>query len=60
MLQSLKEGTKIFTGGNTETKCGAETEGKAIQKLPHRGIHSIQSPNPYNFVDAKKCMLTGV
>jgi hypothetical protein len=24
-----------------ETKCGAETEGKAIQRLPHLGIHPI-------------------
>jgi hypothetical protein len=27
----LRRGNKILTGGNTETKCGAETEGKAIQ-----------------------------
>jgi hypothetical protein len=26
----LRRGNKIFTGGNTETKCGAETERKAI------------------------------
>ena len=25
---------KILTGGNMKTKCGAETEGKAILKLP--------------------------
>jgi hypothetical protein len=30
---------KILTGGNMETKCGAETEGKVIQRLPHLGIH---------------------
>jgi hypothetical protein len=34
----LRRGNKILTGGNTETKCGAETEGKAIQRLPHLGI----------------------
>jgi hypothetical protein len=34
---------KILTGGNMETKYGAETEGKAIQRLPHLGIHSIYS-----------------
>jgi hypothetical protein len=34
---------KIFTGGNIETKRGAETEGKAIQRLPHLGIHPIYS-----------------
>jgi hypothetical protein len=32
---------KILTRGNMETKCGTETEGKAIQKLPHLGIHPI-------------------
>jgi hypothetical protein len=39
----LKRGNKILTGGNTKTKCGAETEGKAIQRLPHLGIHPIYS-----------------
>jgi hypothetical protein len=34
---------KILTGGNMEAKCGAETEGKAIQRLPHLGIHPIYS-----------------
>jgi hypothetical protein len=34
---------KILTGGNMETKCGAETEGKAIQRLPYLGIHPIYS-----------------
>jgi hypothetical protein len=24
----LRKGNKILTGGNTQTKCGAETEGK--------------------------------
>jgi hypothetical protein len=26
----LRRGNKILMGGNTETKCGAETEGKAF------------------------------
>jgi hypothetical protein len=26
-----------------DTKCGAETEGKAIQRLPHLGIYPIYS-----------------
>ena len=34
---------KILTWGNMETKHGAETEGKAIQTLPHLGIHPIYS-----------------
>jgi hypothetical protein len=37
----LTRENKIFKAGNTETKCGAETEGKIIQKLPHLGIHPI-------------------
>jgi hypothetical protein len=34
---------KLLTGGNMETECGAETEGKAIQRLPHLEIHPIFS-----------------
>jgi hypothetical protein len=34
-------GSKTLKGGNTKIKGGAETEGKAIQRLPHLGIHSI-------------------
>jgi hypothetical protein len=61
MLQSFLEwGNKILKGGNMETKCGAETEGKVIQRLPHLKIHPIyrhQIQTPW--VDAKKCLLTG-
>jgi hypothetical protein len=39
----LRRGNKILMGANMETKCGAETEGKAIQRLPHLGIHPIYS-----------------
>jgi hypothetical protein len=31
----------IHMGGNTKTKCGAETEGKTIQRLSNLGIHPI-------------------
>jgi hypothetical protein len=34
---------KILIGGNMETMYGAETEGKAIQRLPYLGIHPIYS-----------------
>ena len=34
--------TKVF-GGDTETQCGAETEGKAIQRLSNLGIYPIYS-----------------
>ena len=37
----LRRGIKIPMGGDTETKCGAEIEGKTTQRLPHLGIHPI-------------------
>jgi hypothetical protein len=40
LLRRLK---KILMGGNMETKCGAEAEGKVIQRLPHLGIYPIIS-----------------
>ena len=56
----LRRGNKILTWGNMEPKCGAETEGKAIQRLSHLGLHPvcIQSSNSDTVVDAKKCLLT--
>jgi hypothetical protein len=40
---------KILPGGNMETKCGAETEGKAIQRLPHQGSipYIVTKPGSY-------------
>jgi hypothetical protein len=35
----LRKGNKILMGANMVTKCGKETERKAIQRLPHLGIH---------------------
>ena len=40
-LVLLKRGNKIPMGGNTQTKYGAETEGKAILRLSYLGIHPI-------------------
>jgi hypothetical protein len=37
----LRRGKKIPMGRDTEIKCGGETEGKTIQRLPHLGIHPI-------------------
>ena len=37
----LRRGNKILMEANTETKYGAKTEGKVIQRLPHLGIHPI-------------------
>ena len=39
----LRRGNKILMGANMETKSGAQTEGKAIQRLPHLGIYSLYS-----------------
>jgi hypothetical protein len=39
----LRRGIKIPVGEVTETKCGAETKGKAIHGLSHLGIHVIYS-----------------
>ena len=56
----LRRGNKILMGGNTETKCGAETEGKAIQRLPPpRDPSHIQTPNPDTTADTRKSLLTG-
>ena len=35
--------SKILKGGNMETKCGAETEEKAVQRLPYLVSHLIYS-----------------
>jgi hypothetical protein len=36
-------GNKILMEGVTETKFGAETEGRTIPRLPHLRIHPINS-----------------
>jgi hypothetical protein len=50
----LRMGNKISMEGVTETKFGAETEGRAIQRLPLHGIHPIN-----NLAYASKILLTG-
>jgi hypothetical protein len=37
----LRMGNKIPVEGVTETKFGAEKDGRTIQRLPHLEIHSI-------------------
>jgi hypothetical protein len=39
----LRMGNKISMEGVTETKFGDETEGRTIQRLPHLGMHLINS-----------------
>ena len=59
-LVLLRRGNKIHMGGVTETKCGAETEGKTIQRMLHLGNPShIQLPNADTIVYDNKCLLIG-
>jgi hypothetical protein len=53
----LRRGNKIHMEGVTETKCGADTEGMTIQRLPHVRIHPIY--NHQSIVDANGNLLTG-
>jgi hypothetical protein len=56
----LRRENKILTGGNTETKCGAENKEKAIQRLAHLRIHPLYRHQTQTLkLDAKKCLLTG-
>jgi hypothetical protein len=43
ILVFLRRGNKIPMEEITEIKCGAETEGMTIHRLPHLGIHLIYS-----------------
>ena len=45
--------------GNIGTKSGAETEGKAIQRLPYLGMHPICNHQIQTLADAKRCLLIG-
>jgi hypothetical protein len=42
-LVLLKKDTKIHIGVYMEIKYRAETEGKALQRLSHLGLHAIYS-----------------
>jgi hypothetical protein len=50
---------KILTGGNMETKCGAETEGKAIQRLSYLGNHPIYSHQPRHYCRCREVLADG-
>jgi hypothetical protein len=45
----LRRGNKILKGAYMETKCGAETEGKDIQRLPHMGNHTYTFIKPRHY-----------
>jgi hypothetical protein len=39
----LRRENKILMEEGIDTKCGLETEGMTIQRLPHLGIHPINN-----------------
>jgi hypothetical protein len=45
----LRMGKKISMEGVTETKFGAKTEGRTMQRLPHTGIHPIKANKPRHY-----------
>ena len=54
----LRMGNKIHLEGVTETKFGAETEEKILQRLPHLDPSHIQQPNADTIAYASKILLT--
>jgi hypothetical protein len=52
-LVLLRMGNKILTRGDTETKCGAETEEKAIQRLPALDPFHIEVPKPRHYCECQ-------
>jgi hypothetical protein len=50
---------KIITGGNMETKCGTETEGKAIQRLSHLGIIPYTASKPGCYCGCQEALAHG-
>jgi hypothetical protein len=55
----LRNGNKILTGANMETKRRAETEDGYLGTVPPGDPSHIQSPKPNTTVDATKCLLKG-
>jgi hypothetical protein len=54
-LVLLTRENKILMGENTKPKCGADTEGKAIQRLPHLGNHPIYSHQMQTLLWMPRC-----
>jgi hypothetical protein len=55
-LVLLRRGNKIPMRG--DTKYRAETEEKAMQRLPHLGIIPYIVTKPRHYLDVNKCLLT--
>jgi hypothetical protein len=52
----LKRGNKIPMEGVTDAKYGAETEGKAIQRLPHVRIHLYTVIKPRHYCGCQQVL----
>ena len=50
-----RRGSKIPMGGDTETKCGTKPERKAVQRLPHLGIHPIYITQTLMWIPTSAC-----
>jgi hypothetical protein len=50
---------KTPTGGNMETKCRAETEGKAIQRLPYLGFIPYTATKPGHYCGCWEVLADG-
>jgi hypothetical protein len=58
-LVLLRRWNRIPMGEDIEKMYGAETGGKAIQRLPPGDPSHIQLPSPDTIVDSSKYLLTG-
>jgi hypothetical protein len=50
----LRRGNKMSMEGVTETKFGAETEGRTIQRLPYPGFHPINNHHTRHYCRCKQ------
>jgi hypothetical protein len=55
----LRRVNKILTGANMETKCGSETEGKAIQRLPHLESIPYTDTKPGHYCGCREVLADG-
>jgi hypothetical protein len=46
----------LLSKGNAETKKGEGTEGKAIQRLSHLGIHPIHQTKPRHYCGCQQVL----
>ena len=56
-LVLLRKENKILTGGNMETKCGEETEGKIIQRLTDLESISYTVTKPRHYCGCQEVLV---